>query len=286
VVLEADDVWFTYPDGTQALRGVSFKVFEGETAVLLGPSGAGKSTVLLHFAGVLFPSSGSVYVCGEKVSRRNVKEVRRHVGFVFQNPESQLFCPTVWDDVAFGPISMGLPMDKVEKRVKEALEAVGLLEYAGKHPHHLSFGEKRRAALATVLSMNPEVYLFDEPTANLDPKNASFITEIIAQLSNEGKAVLVATHDVDVLPQVASRVIVMSRGRVVSEGEPEKVLSNFKLMAETGLRPPVITSLLHSLHEEGILNIDEPYPISQQKAKQKVKESIGKLLKAHSTKQT
>ncbi len=286
MVLEADDVWFTYPDGTQALRGVSFKVFEGETAVLLGPSGAGKSTVLLHFAGVLFPSSGSVYVCGEKVSRRNVKEVRRHVGFVFQNPESQLFCPTVWDDVAFGPISMGLPMDKVEKRVKEALEAVGLLEYAGKHPHHLSFGEKRRAALATVLSMNPEVYLFDEPTANLDPKNASFITEIIAQLSNEGKAVLVATHDVDVLPQVASRVIVMSRGRVVSEGEPEKVLSNFKLMAETGLRPPVITSLLHSLHEEGILNIDEPYPISQQKAKQKVKESIGKLLKAHSTKQT
>ncbi|MBS7288253.1 MAG: ATP-binding cassette domain-containing protein [Candidatus Freyarchaeota archaeon] len=286
VVLEADDVWFTYPDGTQALKGVSFKVFEGETVVLLGPSGAGKSTVLLHFAGILFPSSGSVYVCGEKVSRRNVKEVRRHVGLVFQNPESQLFCPTVWDDVAFGPTSMGLPANEVERRVKRALEAVGILECAWKHPHHLSFGEKRRAALATVLSMSPDVYLFDEPTANLDPRNAFFVIEKIAELSGEGKTVLVATHDVDVLPQVASRVIIMSGGRVFSDGEPEKVLSDFKLIAEAGLRPPVITSFLHSLNEEGILNVDEPYSISQQKAKQKVKESIEKLLKPYLMKQT
>lgn len=286
VALEADDVWFTYPDGTQALRGVSFKVFEGETVVLLGPSGAGKSTVLLHFAGILTPSSGSVYVYGEKVSRRNIREVRRRIGFVFQNPESQLFCPTVWDDVAFGPISMGLPADEVKRRVEEALEAVGLLECASKHPHHLSFGEKRRAALATVLSMNPDIYLFDEPTANLDPRNASFVVEKIAELSSEGKTVLVATHDVDMLPQVASRVIVMCNGRVASEGEPERVLSNFELVAEAGLRPPPITSFLHSLHEEGILNVDEPYPITQQKAKQKVKESIQKILKPHPTKQT
>ncbi len=278
-VLEAENVHFSYPDGTQALKGVNFKVFRGETAVLLGPSGAGKSTILLHFAGILFPSSGNIYVFGEKVSRRNANNVRRLVGFVFQNPESQLFCPTVWDDVAFGPVNMGLPPSEVEGRVREALEAVGLLEYAGKHPHHLSFGEKRRAALATVLSMKPEVYLFDEPTANLDPNNAFFIMEKIAQLSREGKTVLVATHDVDMLPQVASRIIVMSHGRVVSDGKPEDVLSDINLMVEAGLRPPTVTSLLHSLHEEGILNIDKPYPVSVEKAKRKIRESVQKLLK-------
>lgn len=278
VVLEADDVWFTYPDGTQALKGVSFRVFSGETVVLLGPSGAGKSTLLLHFAGILFPTSGSVYVCGERVSRRNVREVRRRVGFVFQNPESQLFCPTLWEDVAFGPINMGLPPDEVERRVRMALEAVGLLDYARKHPHHLSFGEKRRAALATVLSMDPEIYLFDEPTANLDPKNASYVVGKIVQLSEEGKTVLVATHDINMLPQVASRVVVMSGGRVVSDGKPEEVLSDFKLIEEAGLQPPVVTSLLHGIHEEGILNVDTPYPISLEAAKWKIRESVKKLL--------
>ncbi|MBS7248281.1 MAG: ABC transporter ATP-binding protein [Candidatus Freyarchaeota archaeon] len=278
VALEADNLWFTYPDGTQALRGVSFRVFEGETVVLLGPSGAGKSTLLLHFAGVLFPSSGSVYVYGERLSRRNVREARRRVGFVFQNPESQLFCQSVWDDVAFGPVSMGLPPDEVERRVRDALETVGLLESAWKHPHHLSFGEKRRAALATVLSMNPEVYLFDEPTANLDPKSASFIIDKIARLSEE-KTVLVATHDVNILPQVASRVVLMNHGRVISEGKPEDVLSNFELMTENGLQPPVVTSLIHGIHEERILNIEKPYPISLGMAKQKIKESVEKLLK-------
>ncbi len=274
VAVRAVDVWFSYPDGTEALRGVSFEVLKGEVAVILGPSGAGKSTILMHFAGLLSPRAGEVYVVGEKVSRRNVKEVRRRVGFVFQNPENQLFCPTLWDDVAFGPVNMGLPQEEVDRRVAEALEAVGLAGCARKHPHHLSFGEKRRAALATVLSMDPEVYLLDEPTANLDPCNAEFIVKMIRRLSGEGKTILVATHDVNVLPQIASKAIIMSEGTVLAAGPPGELLSDGELMGRAGLQPPIITRFFSRVHEKGILNVEKPYPISIEDAEQRVVQAL------------
>lgn len=222
---------FRYPDGTRALDDVSLEVAPGERVALLGANGAGKSTLLLSLNGLCDPG-GRVEIGGTPVGSRNLPEIRRRVGLVFQNPDDQLFCPTLFDDVAFGPRNLGLGEEEVQKRVHEALHRVDLATLEEKPSFHLSYGQKKRAALATVLSMQPEVLALDEPTSALHPRARR---EMIALLRTLSCALVVATHDLEMARELCPRAVVMARGRIVATGETSVVLADAKAMDEAEL---------------------------------------------------
>lgn len=225
---------YRYPDGTLALDGVDMVVDEGELVAIVGPNGAGKTTLLLHFNGMLRPMRGRVEVFGVDVSRSRTEDLARLVGVVFQDPDDQLFMPTLYDDVAFGPLNLGLPGDEVERRVEEALRRMGLYELKDRPPHHLSYGQRRKAAIAAVLAMRPRLVALDEPTANLDPRGRREVVEVIKGLIAEGVTVVVATHDLDLVHRLRCRVYLLNR-RVVGVGWADEVLGDEGLMAEAGL---------------------------------------------------
>ncbi|MDH5361725.1 MAG: energy-coupling factor ABC transporter ATP-binding protein, partial [Aigarchaeota archaeon] len=211
--IQLEGVSYRYPDGTLALDGVSMSILKGERVTILGPNGAGKSTLVLHLNGILRATEGDVKVLGMPVEDGTVREIRSRVGVVFQNPEDQLFCPTLREDVAFGPLSMGLPQDEVDERVRWALETVRLRGYEEKAPHHLSVGEMKRAAIATVLAMKPEVLVLDEPTADLDPESTRELVGFLVKLHEaERITLIVATHNVDLATILVDRAFIMSRG--------------------------------------------------------------------------
>lgn len=224
-----------YPDGHRALDGVDLHIHPGERVALLGPNGAGKTTLVLHLNGILTPSSGSVSVSGLPVERDHLLEVRRGVGVVFQDPDDQLFLTTVAQDVAFGPRNLGLSADEVDARVEEALTAVGMLDVADRPPHHLSFGQKRRVAVATVLAMRPEILVLDEPSSNLDPASRRELAEIVDGLDI---TVLMVTHDLPYALQLCERSVVLSEGRMVADAATREVLSDGELMAAHRLELP------------------------------------------------
>jgi cobalt/nickel transport system ATP-binding protein len=244
-IVEVRDLQYTYPDATLALRGISFKVFKGESVAFLGANGAGKSTLFLHLNGLLVAPKGCVTILGRDASQKNnLKFIRSRVGMVFQNPDDQLFQPTLWDEVAFGPLNLGLSKNIIIRRVIAALKTVGLNGLEKKAPHHLSLGQKRRAAIATVLAMDPDILVLDEPTANLDPKAVGATVELLNRLNVSGKTIIVATHDVNILPLIADRCLIMTEGRITSEGPVEEILSNRDLLEEANLSPPSLTRLL------------------------------------------
>lgn len=234
-VIDLRAVHHVYPDGHRALDGVDLHIHPGERVALLGPNGAGKTTLVLHLNGVLVPTSGSVAVSGLPVTREHLLEVRRRVGIVFQDPDDQLFMTTVAQDVAFGPRNLGLPAAEVEARVHEALSAVGMLDVADRPPHHLSFGQKRRVAVATVLAMRPEILVLDEPSSNLDPASRRELAEIVDGLDI---TVLMVTHDLPYALQLCERSVVLSEGRVVADAATREVLSDAALMAAHRLELP------------------------------------------------
>ena len=233
--LEVDDLAFSYPDGHQALRGVDLTVRPGERVAILGPNGAGKTTLVLALNGVNAASGGSVLVGGMPVEKRNLAEIRRRVGIVFQDPDDQLFMPTVRDDVAFGPANLGLRGAELELRTIEALDAVGMTHVADRSPHHLSFGERRRVALATVLAMRPDVLVLDEPSSNLDPVARRELAEILLGLS---VTILLVTHDLPYALQVCERAVVLDEGRVAVDGPIRDVLADRETMAAHRLELP------------------------------------------------
>ncbi len=246
------------------LKMVNFMAEEGKIVALLGPNGAGKSTLFLHFNGILRPSSGNVVIDGENVNynKKELMKIRQKVGIVFQNPDDQLFAPTVVEDVAFGPMNMGLPKDEVESRVKEALSRVGMEGFEKKPPHHLSGGQKKRVAIAGILAMKPKIMVLDEPTSGLDPKGASQILRLLYQLNTEGMTIVISTHDVDLVPIYASKVYIISEGKIIKQGTASEVFEDVKTIRGANLRLPRIAHLMEILEKEDKLPFDKPYPLT------------------------
>ena len=234
-VLELADVRYRYPTGPEALRGVTLSVAPGERVGLVGPNGAGKSTLLLALAGFV-TAEGLIRVAGHTLTRGTARDVRRHLGLVFQDADDQLFMPRVIDDVAFGPVTMGLALDEVQVRVHEALHAVDLEGYETRAPYHLSVGEKRRAALATVLAMRPQILALDEPSANLDPRGRRRLIELLGGLTS---TLLVVGHDLDLILEVCQRTVIIDAGRVAADGASREILSNRELLESHGLELPL-----------------------------------------------
>jgi cobalt/nickel transport system ATP-binding protein len=229
--IEVEHLSFSYPDSHVALREVSLTIAPGEKVALVGPNGAGKSTLMLHLNGIL-QGQGGVRVCGLDVGDKNLGKVRAAVGLVFQNPDDQLFSPTVFDDVAFGPIYQGLQKPAVEARVDQALEAVHMRDYAKRVSHHLSVGEKKRIAIATVLSMQPEILVLDEPSAGMDPRARR---TLINQLRELPQTMLVSTHDLRLVHELFPRTIIMDDGRIVADGPTGQLLNDEALLNAHGL---------------------------------------------------
>ncbi len=231
-----DGVRYAYPDGTSALDGVGFSIHHGESVGLVGANGAGKSTLLLALAGVLFPQQGRVRVGDFPVTRETLAHVRRSLGIVFQDPDDQLFMPTVEEDVAFGPATQGLPVEEVEARVAAALARVGAASLRRRPPHRLSGGEKRAVAIAAVLAMRPDVLVMDEPSSNLDPAARRALIE---QLRGFEHTKIVASHDLDLVVDVCERTIVLADGRVAADGPTREVLDDAAILARCRLERPL-----------------------------------------------
>ena len=234
-VLDVQGLAYAYPDGHQALYGVDLHVQQGERVALLGPNGAGKTTLVLHLNGILTAGAGSVSVSGLPVSKQHLQEVRRRVGVVFQDPDDQLFMPTVRDDVAFGPRNLGMKGAALERRVMDALDRVGMADFADRPPHHLSFGQRRRVAVATVLAMEPEILVLDEPSSNLDPASRRELADILRGLD---VTVLMVTHDLPYAFELCPRSVVLSDGVIVADGPTYDVLTDEDLMARHRLELP------------------------------------------------
>jgi len=232
--IEIEGLSFSYPDGHQALSEVSLVIQPGEKVALVGPNGAGKSTLILHLNGIL-SGDGSVRVCGMEVGGENLGRVRAMVGMVFQSPEDQLFSPKVFDDVAFGPLYQGLPIEKVQARVEESLASVGMSSYVDRVSHHLSMGEKKRIAIATVLSMKPEVLVLDEPTSGLDPRARRSLINLLEELP---LTMLTSTHDMLLVMDLFPRMVILDRGRVVADGPTNKLMEDAQLLEVHGLERP------------------------------------------------
>ena len=232
-IVRVENLSFSYPDGQQALAGITLTIYEGESVALIGPNGAGKSTVLLHLNGIL-RSNGTVKILGRQVDDKNLRWVRSKVGLVFQSPDDQLFSPTVFDDVAFGPINMGYSEAEVRQSVARALDWVGMTGYEQRSPHHLSIGEKKRIAIATVLSMSPEILVIDEPTSNLDPRSKWSLIDLLKRLP---MTKIVAAHDLELVRALCPRTVVLDHGQVIADGATSDIMSNTALLAAHGLAP-------------------------------------------------
>ena len=234
--LQASHLGFQYPDGTPGLRDVSFTFSPGESVGIVGANGAGKSTLLLHLVGCLLPSSGELTILGQPVRRQTVSRLRERVGLVFQNPDDQLFMPTVREDVEFGPRNQGLTDAEVEDRVRRAVGVVGVEQLLDRPPHHLSGGEKRAVSIATVLAMAPEALVLDEPSAGLDPHSRRQVIRLLQDLSCTR---IIASHDLDLILDVCQRVILMHRGRIAADGPCREILQQADLLTDCGLELPL-----------------------------------------------
>lgn len=241
-VIEARDVWFSYPGGAEALRGVSFRITHGEAVGIIGCNGAGKSTLLLHLNGYLSPARGEIRIGDCRIARQTVAMARRAVGLVFQDPDDQLFMPTVFEDVAFGPLNQGLSDEDVERRAAAALERVGMAHLRDRPPHKLSAGEKRAVAIATVIAMSPDVLVMDEPSSNLDPRARR---RLIGLLQSFEHTRIIATHDLELVVEVCPRVLVLDGGMIVREGPTAEVLDDEPFMLAHGLERPHILRHAH-----------------------------------------
>ncbi len=274
-IIETQDLCHTYKGNIDALKNISFIAPRNTRIAIIGPNGAGKSTLFKHFNGVLKPTSGKVLIRGEPITKENIREVRRTVGLVFQNPDDQIFSPTVEQDVAFGPINMGLDEEAVKHRVSEALRTVGLSEYRTRVPHHLSGGEKKRVAIAGIIAMEPQVLVLDEPTAGLDPQGVREIIRVIRDFSvRYGMTVIFSTHNISLVAELAEYIYVMNNGSFVAKGTVAEIFSHPDLLSSVRLDLPILPKLISSLRSKGIA-IDMGY--TYQEAETAFLKAFGKI---------
>ena len=234
-IIEIKNLEYAYPDGTKALRGISFQITHGESVAVVGANGAGKSTLLMHLPGVLLPTKGEVRIGDFPVTKQTIPMIRRSVGMVFQNPDDQLFMPTVYDDVAFGPINLGLPVPEVEKKVAEALQTVGAGHLKEKAPYKLSGGEKRAVSIACVLAMSPDILVLDEPGAGLDPKARRRLIDLLKGFLHTK---IISTHDLDMAFELCERIIVLGEGKILADGAARQIFEDELLLAKAHLEKP------------------------------------------------
>ncbi|MCU0666703.1 MAG: energy-coupling factor ABC transporter ATP-binding protein [Candidatus Omnitrophica bacterium] len=231
-IVEAADLHYSYPDGTCVLKGVSFRITHGESVAVVGENGAGKSTLLLHLNGYLTPTKGSVRIGDYPITKDNLKDVRKAVGMIFQNPDDQLFMPTVFDDVAFGPLNLGLTKEEAERKVEESLGQVGAEHLSKRPPYKLSQGEKRAVSIAVVLAMSPDILVMDEPSSSLDPRSRRLLIELLKGFKHTK---IIATHDLDMARDLCNRIIVLHKGQVLADGSAQNILSDKNLLSQSNL---------------------------------------------------
>ena len=254
IQLSTENLSFTYPDGTQALKNINIEIEKGEKVAIIGPNGAGKSTLFSHFNGLTEPTSGCVKIEGKTISfeKDELLKVRQKVGIVFQDPNDQLFAPTVKEDIAFGPMNLGLSYGEVEKRVEDALKMVGMENYEDKTPHHLSGGQQKRIAIAGIIAMKPEIMILDEPTAGLDPDGVEKVLNIMNQLNKEGMTLIISSHDIDMISKYADKIFILYNGEIIESGNKNKIFSDMELLKKAHLRTPITTEILYNLKESGL----------------------------------
>ena len=263
--LSIKNLSYTYPDGTHALKNVNMEILKGQKVAIMGPNGAGKSTLFSHFNGLTEPTSGYLELDGKKMKydKKTLLEVRQKVGIVFQDPNDQLFAPTVKEDVAFGPMNLGLSYEEVEKRVDEALELVGMKKFKDKTPHHLSGGQQKRVAIAGIIAMRPEIMILDEPTAGLDPQGVDQVLTILNNLNKDGMSIVISSHDIEMVNGFAEKIFVLYEGEILAVGDRHEIFSNKELLKKAHLKAPVTTEILYQLKEKGFdvdttkININE-----------------------------
>ena len=273
VHLSTKNLSYTYPDGTHALKNINMEIYKGQKVAIMGPNGAGKSTLFSHFNGLTEPTSGHVEVDGKaiKYDRDTLLEVRQKVGIVFQDPNDQLFAPTVKEDVAFGPMNLGLDYEEVERRVDEALTMVGMEQYMDKTPHHLSGGQQKRVAIAGIIAMRPEIMILDEPTAGLDPEGVEKVLDILNNLNKEGMSIVISSHDIEMVNEFAEKIFVLNNGEILESGDKHEIFSNKELLKKAHLKAPVTTEILYKLKENG-LNVNTE--------KLSIEETVEEILKS------
>lgn len=273
IQLSTENLSFTYPDGTRALKNINIEIEKGEKVAIIGPNGAGKSTLFSHFNGLTEPTSGCVKIEGKAISfeKDELLKVRQKVGIVFQDPNDQLFAPTVKEDIAFGPMNLGLSYGEVEKRVEDALKMVGMENYEDKTPHHLSGGQQKRIAIAGIIAMKPEIMILDEPTAGLDPDGVEKVLNIMNQLNKEGMTLIISSHDIDMISKYADKIFILYNGEIIESGNKNKIFSDMELLKKAHLRTPITTEILYNLKESG-LNVNTE--------KISVKDTCAEIIKA------
>jgi len=262
VIIEAVDLKYSYPDGTNALRKISLQVKKGEKLAILGSNGAGKSTLFMQFNGIYRPNSGSIKYQGQDITYTNkaLIELRKKVGIVFQDPDSQLFSASVYQDISFGPLNLGLSEKIVADRVKQALRDTETTNLEDKPTHLLSYGQKKRVSIAGVLAMEPEVIIFDEPTAGLDPRHSLEFMQLLKKLSDSGKTIIISTHDVDLAYSFADRIAIMCSGEVIAHGEPGELFLQPDLIKRADLALPWLIEMHSELVKKGWLPPTTPLP--------------------------
>lgn len=257
-IIQVEDVTHTYPNGTQALKGISLSIERGEIVGVIGQNGSGKTTLVKHFNGLLRPTSGKVIIDGRDVSREPTSRLARTVGYVFQNPDHQIFSNTVWEEVVFGPKNIGLPPDEVERNAEHALRQMDLLEFKQMHPMRLSRGRRQRLAIASVLAMRPPVMILDEPTGGMDREQVRRLRTVLDELHAGGHTIILVTHDLEVLAEVCTRAIVLCQGELLLDGTPREVFRHQEELRRTFIQPPQISRLSMALgFPEVALSVEE-----------------------------
>jgi len=270
-IVSLNDVKFNYPAGVAALKGVTFEVAQGERIALLGPNGSGKSTLILLIAGLLMPNSGDLKIFGEKTNSKDFQKLRSRIGIVFQDPDDQLFTPSVIEDIEYGPKNLNLPDTDIKTQSAQILEKMGITHLKDRPPHRLSFGEKKKVSLATALILKPELLILDEPTANLDLVSRRNLIDTLNELNQAGTTIIVSTHDAEAIPELADRIVVISHGSKLCEGKTSEVLQDKTMLEQSGLEPPTIVNLFTELKNQGLI---EKVPLTLEEGKSELKKIL------------